>query len=38
MSIDDYLAGLADPLREVGEKLTPIIGAALRAAANLEEA
>ncbi|MFF0254535.1 DUF1801 domain-containing protein [Micromonospora zamorensis] len=29
MSIDDYLAGLADPLREIGEKLTPIIAAAL---------
>ncbi|MEV1321639.1 DUF1801 domain-containing protein [Micromonospora arborensis] len=29
MSIDDYLAGLADPLREIGEKLTPVIAAAV---------
>ncbi|RLP98850.1 DUF1801 domain-containing protein [Micromonospora sp. CV4] len=29
MSIDDYLAGLAGPLREVGEKLTPVIADAL---------
>ncbi|MFY1617649.1 DUF1801 domain-containing protein [Micromonospora sp. WMMD736] len=29
MSIDGYLAGLADPLREVGEKLTPVIADAL---------
>ncbi|MDG4835027.1 DUF1801 domain-containing protein [Micromonospora sp. WMMD967] len=29
MSIEDYLAGLADPLREIGEKLTPIITASL---------
>ncbi|MEV4658364.1 DUF1801 domain-containing protein [Micromonospora sp. NPDC049301] len=29
MTIDDYLAALADPLREIGEKLTPVITAAL---------
>ncbi|MFC4017222.1 DUF1801 domain-containing protein [Micromonospora sp. GCM10011542] len=29
MSIDDYLAGLAGPLREIGEKLTPVIADAL---------
>ncbi|MBM7490761.1 DUF1801 domain-containing protein [Micromonospora luteifusca] len=29
MSIDEYLAGLAGPLREIGEKLTPIIADAL---------
>ncbi|MCG5457340.1 DUF1801 domain-containing protein [Micromonospora sp. PSH03] len=29
MSVDDYLAGLAGPPREIGEKLTPIIAAAL---------
>ncbi|MFF4877963.1 DUF1801 domain-containing protein [Micromonospora sp. NPDC000668] len=29
MSIDDYLAGLPGPLREIGEKLTPVIAAAL---------
>ncbi|MCO1598400.1 DUF1801 domain-containing protein [Micromonospora sp. RHAY321] len=29
MSIDDYLAGLPGPLRDIGEKLTPIITAAL---------
>ncbi|MDG9678665.1 DUF1801 domain-containing protein [Micromonospora sp. DH14] len=32
MSVDDYLAGLDGPLREIGEKLTPIIAAALPAA------
>ncbi|WP_406078344.1 DUF1801 domain-containing protein [Micromonospora sp. NBC_00858] len=29
MSINDYLAGLPGPLREIGEKLTPVIAAAL---------
>jgi len=29
MSIDDYLAGLPGPLREIGEKLAPIITTAL---------
>lgn len=28
MTVDDYLAGLAGPLREIGEKLKPIITAA----------
>ncbi|WP_435208557.1 DUF1801 domain-containing protein [Micromonospora sp. bgisy143] len=29
MSIDGYLAGLADPMREIGDKLTPVIADAL---------
>ncbi|MDG4806111.1 DUF1801 domain-containing protein [Micromonospora sp. WMMD1120] len=29
MRVDDYLVGLPDPLREIGERLTPIIAAAL---------
>ncbi|CCH21234.1 DUF1801 domain-containing protein [Micromonospora lupini] len=29
MTIDDYLAGLAGPLREIAEKLTPVIADAL---------
>lgn len=34
MTIDDYLAGLAGPLRDIGEKLKPIIEDALPGAAG----